>query len=131
MLKYGFSDMVSQALGLPPYVLVWLAWLVAVTIIAPAFFVRHREARVVLYWQAANAVFGVVLWSLVGLVRLLSLSHVLFWTPAVIYLFRNRPARRQGPFATWVHLALVSMGISLVLDVVELIRYASGARGLM
>lgn len=131
MFKYGLADMVSQALGLPAHVLVWLAWLVAVTVVAPAFFVRHREARVVLYWQAANAAFGLALWSAVGLVRLLSLSHVLFWTPAVVYLYRNRPERRRGPFDTWVYLALASMGVSLVLDVVELIRYAAGERGLM
>ncbi|NNF57260.1 MAG: hypothetical protein HKN04_03380 [Rhodothermaceae bacterium] len=131
MFKYGLSDMVSQALDLPPYVLGWLAWLVAVTVIAPIFFIRHREARVVLYWQAANAAFGLALWSVVGLVRLLSLSHVLFWTPAVIYLSQHRPERRQTLFDTWVYLALISMGISLALDVVELVRYASGARELL
>lgn len=131
MFQYGLSDMLNQILALPPHLLGWLLWLTAITLFAPLFFMRHRETRVMLGWQLANIIFGTALFSMFGLVRLLSLSHLLFWTPAAIYLYRNRPQDWQSPFGIWLYAALVTMSISLVLDEIELLRYLFGARGLI
>jgi hypothetical protein len=131
IFQYGLTEMWLQVLALPPHLQAWLLWLLITTFIAPLFFAQHRVARILLYWQAANILFGLSLWSTVGLVRLLSLSHLLFWLPAAIVLFRNRPTRVQMPLHVWIYLALISMSSSLVMDGVDLVRYILGDRDLI
>lgn len=131
MFQFTISEMLDQALAMPIHVQLWLAWLLLVTVVTPLFLLSHRQARVLLYWQVGNALFGLTLWSAVGLVRLLSLSHLLFWIPAVVYLLRHRLQEKRTWFGTWVDIAIASMSVSLVIDVVELARYALGERGLI
>ena len=131
MFQYGPSDMVAQMLDLPAIPLVWVAWLTFITYVAPLFFLRHRMARVVLGWMAASLVLAVVIWSSLGLVRLVSLAHLVFWTPALVYILRNRASTWKTPFEVWAHLAGASMAISLVLDAIEVARYALGDTGLV
>jgi len=61
--------------------------------------------------------------------RLLGLSHVIFWTPLVVYLLgRLRDLEPHGWFALWVRALLVTNALSLVIDYVDVVRYVVGDR---
>ncbi len=61
--------------------------------------------------------------------RLLGLSHVLWWTPLFVWLLpqlmRQRPA---GVFGLWLIALSASNLISLAIDYVDVIRYLLGER---
>ncbi len=59
--------------------------------------------------------------------RLLGLSHVLVWTPVLIYLGRQWTSfDRRTLFGAWVTVLIVTNGISLAFDYVDVVRYFAG-----
>jgi len=106
----------------------WIFWMIAVNSLS-LIFLRHTEARWVLGAWIGNVIFMETLLALNGYNRLLSLSHVIWWTPLLIYLVRRRDQLpRAGVFATWVKALVLTNGISLVLDYIEVARYLLGDR---
>jgi len=122
--------------SLPAWVRLWMGWMSAVLPTCLLFAPWKAEARwtllaLVLSLAAANAIGLLFGWS-----RLWSLAHVLFWTPLVIYLARRWPKLSFRPrigghpreltplFRLWAVLTLGTMGISLVFDSVDLLRFA-------
>ena len=71
-----------------------------------------------------------VLYEINGYNRFLGLAHVVFWTPLSIYLYR-RLRNLFGPplFESWIRVLLASIGLSLVIDYVDVLRYIMGDRG--
>jgi len=122
--------------SLPAWVRLWLGWMSAVLPTCVLFVSWRAEARwtllaLLLSLAAANAIGMLFGWS-----RLWSLAHVLFWTPLVIYLARRWPVLSFRPrirgrtreltplFRIWAALTLGTMGISLLFDFVDLVRFA-------
>jgi hypothetical protein len=67
------------------------------------------------------------LYTQVGYVRLLGVAHLVFWTPVYVWvLLHRRTLQSEGLFGKYVLLYLVVAGISLVIDLVDLIRYLLG-----
>jgi hypothetical protein len=96
---------------------------------AGLLFLRQRAARWVLAAWIGNVVFMSILYELNGYNRLLGLSHVIFWTPLVLWLFRRRAALREPrPFGVWVVLLVATNSVSLVIDYVDVLRYLLGDR---
>ncbi len=55
---------------------------------------------------------------------LLGISHVIFWTPLLVYLYRLRTTVDRASWVTrWIVALFVSNAVSLVLDSVEVVRY--------
>jgi hypothetical protein len=121
--------LISEILGEPWWLLAWIAWLGLVNL-AGVLFLSEVEARWTLAAFFASAVAMSMLYELTGYNRLLGLAHVLFWTPLVIYLYA-RLRNLVGPplFEGWVRLLLASLGVSLVIDYVDVLRYLLGDRG--
>jgi len=111
-----------------PVVRAWLVVLTVVLFIVPIFFLPIQAARMMILGQALH-MFVVVIYSYRGFSRLLGLSHLLAWTPALAYmgwtLYQGEPA---GVFAMWLWTAVGVGGVCLFLDVVDLMRYALGDR---
>lgn len=83
-------------------------------------------------FQLGNAALGSVLGLTFGLVRLLGLAHVVFWTPLVIYVLRHLPALpRPTLLGIWVRVFLVTILASLLLDYIDVVRYPFGDRNLL
>ena len=112
----------------PTWLLVWVFWMGTINSLALVF-LKHRPARWVLAAFLGNLVFMTVLFEMNGYNRLLGLSHVIFWTPLLVYLFRIRNNLPQvGVFVAWVKLLFLTNVISLLVDYSDVVRYLLGER---
>lgn len=100
----------------------WLAWMFAVNLCS-VLFLRRVPARWVLAATVANVVSMQLLLRLYGTGHHLSLPHVVFWTPLLIYLFARRKALLAwSPFGVWCVLLFVTDLASLVLDYAAVLK---------
>ena len=100
----------------------WLAWMFAINFCS-VFFLRHVPARWVLAATAANVVSMQLLLRLYGTGHHLSLPHVVFWTPLLIYLFSRRNSLlARSPFGVWCVLLFLTDLASLVLDYAAVVK---------
>jgi hypothetical protein len=113
----------------PIWLQIWVGWLVVVNSSA-VFFLRHGAARWVLAAWIGNAIFMMALAEINGFNRLLGLSHVVFWTPLLVYLYRRRAIIKVDNFVgRWLAALFASNLLSLVIDYVDVFRYLLGDRG--
>ena len=121
--------MISELLQQPWWLLIWLGWLATVNLTSLAF-LSEVEARWVLVAFAGSFLFMLILDEVNGYNRLLGLGHMVFWTPLSIYLYRKLDTL-VGPrlFESWVRVLLATIGLSLVIDYVDVLRYLLGDRG--
>ena len=100
----------------------WLAWMFAVNLCS-VFYLRQVAARWVLAATVANVVSMQLLLRFYGTGHHLSLPHVLFWTPLLIYLFLQRKSLlARSAFGLWCVLLFLTDGVSLVLDYASLAK---------
>jgi hypothetical protein len=118
----------AALLLLPGYIMLWLYWLVFVGLTSIVWSFFKVEARFVA--AAYVATFGTmaVLQAALGADRVLyvtaSLMHVLFWTPALLMLYRRRANANFGSlYGIWLCLAMATMTISLIFDFRDVIAY--------
>ena len=96
-------------------------------------FLKRVEARWVLAAWIPNGIFMSFLLTQFGYTRMLGLSHVVFWTPLLIYLWVRRDQWDvSGSLAgKWlVGLFTVNL-ISLVVDYIDVIRYLMGDQAVL
>lgn len=109
----------------------WVAWvmlLMTVNMVVPIFFIETLEAQVVLATMMASAALMMFLFAQKGFVRLLGLGHVL-WIPLVFWLSaRVDFASASTGLEQWLLAVIVLNGLSLIIDAVDVIRYAKGER---
>ncbi len=93
--------------------------------------VRPEPFAVIVSFVAAGIAMG-WLYEQVGYVRMLGLAHVVCWTPAYAWVVSRRHALPRGSlYAKWVYAYLIIAGISLVIDVVDVVRYLVGDGALL
>jgi hypothetical protein len=117
------SHMMNQA----PWLVAWLMWLVFVNVVSVIFVIRHTEARWVLVAFVVNVPLMNLLYDSYGFVRVLGLSHIIVWTPLLVFLVLRRS--RFNPrtlFGGWITVLMLTNGISLVVDYVDLARFLMG-----
>ena len=121
----SFTDHLMQQ---PLWVPLWVGWMVVVNT-AAVLFLRHPPARWVLAAWVGNMLTMQALFAAVGYVRLLGLSHVLWWTPLVIYLApRWQGTGEPTAYRIWLRVLFVTILLSLVLDYIDVARYLLGDR---
>ena len=107
---------------------IWMALLVLVNMVLPLFFLGTPEATVVLVGIMASMSIMLVLFAKFGFVRLLGLGHVP-WLFTVPWLWLQLGQTMQnGFFYYWLLSVVVLDSISLVIDAVDVARYAMGKR---
>lgn len=127
MIEHLWNDnLMWRILSLPLGWRAWVLWLMTINT-ACIFFLQHRPARIVgLVWLGNIASMMTLYWVL-GYVRLLGLSHVIWWTPLFAWLaplvWR---ARLTGSYGVWLRLLIVSDLASLAIDYVDVVRYLLG-----
>ena len=110
----------------PSYQVVWVLWMIVVNS-AAVFFLRRVEAKVILGVWLVNAVLMTVLAEVNGYNRFLGLSHVVTWTPLLIYLWgRRRQIVGSSLVERWIRVLFVTNLVSLVIDYVDVGRYLLG-----
>ena len=90
-----------------------------------AFF--DRRARWALLAWIINVLLITTLYGTFGYVRLLGLSHIIVWTPLLIYLLRVRkPFSEENWTGRYLYWFMAVITISLVFDYIDLARYIMG-----
>lgn len=116
----------------PDIIRLWVLWMTVAMVVVPLVLLGWQETRmtgwVVLASTVAVMVLMQALFQLVGFTRLLGLAHVIVWGPLAIWLARRLGGigARVPRVAIWVFL--VTIGVSLVFDVMDVARYAAGDR---
>lgn len=130
MFTHPVSELLADLNLAPLHLKVWLLYLSTVAVMLPLVMSPWvREARIVTLFQLGNAVLGTILGLTFGLVRLTGLAHVVFWTPAVVYLWGRRQHHpSKSTLGVWLRITLATMIISLVFDYVDVARYLLGDR---
>lgn len=118
---------IESILDQPLVIQLWIGWLILINT-ASLGFLRHLEGRATLIAWVGNLVTMTALFSVFGYVRLLGLSHVLWWSPLLVYLWRRRPWPRRGAIAVWLAALFLSDLVSLAIDYVDVARYLLGDR---
>ncbi len=127
MIEQLWNDnLLWRILALPIGWRLWVLWLMTVNT-GCVFFLRRPTAKIIgVAWLGNVATMTIMYW-LFGWVRLLGLSHVIWWTPLFVWLlpivYRERPS---GKYAIWLYVLIVSDLASLVIDYIDVIRYVLG-----
>jgi len=107
---------------------IWLLALMATNMGAPLFFLNRIEAQAV--FVAINVGFftGVFLYKQQGFTRLLGFMHWP-WIFLLPFLWGRLEVVSAGePFGIWIRVVLVLNSLSLILDAIDVIKYAAGDR---
>ena len=118
------------------WIQIWVGWIAVINIatlaallITPAL---RRDGIVVGVAFLANYLLMNWLYGQFGYVRLLGLSHILVWTPLALYLiFALRSDRLIGWVRRLTQVFVLSMGVSLVFDTVDVARWIMGEQASM
>ena len=118
-------------LGIWSFAIGWKVWLLALIVVnffIPAFFIQTIEAQVTIAVFFASAMTGMVLVKVQGFTRLLGLMHI-YWIPLVIcFAGKLDTFPATDPFGQWLRALIILNGISLAIDLVDVIRYLRGER---
>ncbi len=126
-IPMGFAE---HLLAQPMWLQAWIGWMVVLNTMSLAF-LGERPGRLTAIAWLGNIATMSALFAVVGYVRLLGLSHIIWWTPLLILLWRQRPWPPSGAFGLWLRLLFATNLISLVVDYLDVARYLLGARGVV
>jgi hypothetical protein len=113
---------------LPIPVRLWLMLLMAVNLVVPVIYLQRSEARIVLVTFFASFLLMLLITRTSGFTRLLGLGHVL-WVPLVLFLLSRLDLIAVGDaYGVWIRSVIAFNSISLVLDSVDVVRFARGER---
>ena len=107
----------------------WRAWvglLILLNGIAPLAFLERTEARVVLAALLVGALIQMVIFGARGFVRLLGAGHLVVWLPMVFWLWGR--IGTESAFGGWIAAVIAVDSVSLIIDAVDVVRYALGDR---
>ncbi|AWZ02103.1 hypothetical protein RHODOSMS8_02587 [Rhodobiaceae bacterium] len=129
-----FNEMNAQIAQFPQWLQWWLTWMQTLLILLPFFFIKRREAQVLIAAQVLNFALGFYIYTAQGnmITKLFGLGHV-FWAFAFAYfvyrIFTSKAETDGRPyFRAWLYTATVTLAISLVFDTYDLIQYIGGTR---
>ncbi len=115
-------------LRLPIYVRLWLLLLVSANFIVPIIYFQQSEARIILITFFASFLLMVLITGTSGFTRLVGLGHI-FWVPLVLFLVsRLDSIPATDAYGIWIRSVIALNTISLVLDAVDVVRFARGER---
>lgn len=112
----------QQLLSQPPHIVGWVLVMMIVNL-AGILFWKYTQGRAVFLTFLANAVFMSVLAKMNGFNGLLGISHVIFWTPLVLWLLMSRGWWPEGGARVWIWIVILVNSASLVLDYRDVFLY--------
>jgi hypothetical protein len=122
----GFIKFNKGMLRMSWPVKLWLFMLVIANAIAPLFFLHQVEAQVVVVAMMFGATLMSLLTARFGFTRILGLGHIL-WIPLIGWLaFWLGQIPADDAFGLWIRVVIAVNALSLVLDGVDVFRYAAG-----
>jgi hypothetical protein len=121
-------DFLRCILRLPTPWVFWVATLMAANGVAPLLYITTPEAQITLAAMALGAVIQMAMYSRIGFVRLLGVGHAP-WLFLVPWLWlRVDAVPTDGMFRNWMIAVIILNGVSLLIDIADVARYAMGDR---
>ncbi len=121
----GFN---KHLLRMPFAWMIWLMALVAVNMVAPLFFIDRLEGQVVLGVFVVSAGLLVLLYAYTGFTRILGAGHVL-WLGLLPWLWTRYDSIQPDEWLSrWIIAVIAMNGLSLIIDAIDVVRYARGDR---
>lgn len=109
----------------------WVFWWTRVIdasnwLLIPFAFVDRRAHWALTAWLG-NVIIILLLYTNFGYVRILGLSHILMWTPLLIFLLRERkPFAEENWAGKYLYWFMAVITVSLVFDYVDVAKYLMG-----
>ncbi len=121
-----FRELMTDMRHLSPALMAWLVVLVLGAIVAPALAIGETWAQTVMLCQVMNVGLGIALLDVGGgLTRVAGVAHLVGWPVGWLAAL----SRLQEPdVSALAWLCAITMGISLLFDGVDLVRYLRGDR---
>jgi len=120
-------DLFTHIQNSPTHWYIWMNILGLFNFGAIFFASRDVRARWVVAAMIGNMIFMTLLYKHFGYTRILGLSHIVFWTPLVIYLWRKRESFPERIWATrWLYGVIFVNTLSLLIDYTDVIRFIAG-----
>lgn len=129
MLVRGMIRFNTGMLRLPIAVQAWVMLLAASNFVVPLFYLGRSEAWLILGFMAVNAALMFLIAGGVGFVRLMGLGHFSWLVLLPILLLRLDGIPAADLYGWWIRVTVAINAISLVFDVVDVVRYVKGERG--
>ena len=121
-------DFNRTMLLLPLHWRIWVGLLVVLNFLTPIFFITIAEGQVVLGMGMVAIVIQLIIFSRLGFVRLLGLGHAP-WIWLVYWLWgRLDTAEAGGALSYWLAALIAINCASLLIDVVNVLRFIRGER---
>ncbi len=127
----GFITFMHGVLRSSIAIQLWLLFLAVVNGVVPLFYLDRLEARVVLGTFLVAATLMFALTGRFGFTRILGLGHAPWFVLIPYLLTQLGEIPADDFFGLWIRGVIVVNGISLLFDVVDVIRYARGERAPM
>lgn len=123
------QDLIAHINASPMHWVLWMNLMGLVNFGAILFALKDPRARFVVLAMIGNLIFMTLLFKQLGYTRILGLSHIIFWTPLLAYLWKKRGAFPDHIWATrWMWGVMIINGLSLLIDYTDVIRYVLGER---
>jgi len=128
MMKAMIGLMKAMMTGMPVPWRIWNGLLITVNMLIPLYYIHTLEAKVVIGSVMVGVTIMTVIFKSRGFVRLLGLGHAL-WVPMVPWLWtRLQDISFDSTFGYWLVAVIVIDSLSLIIDVIEVLRYIRGER---
>ena len=126
-----FEQFAADVAAQPQWLQIWGNILGPVTLLSMILFLFRRNLIPVALLTILVLPSMLLLYHYFGYSRILGLAHIVFWTPAVVYLLKTRPTWRvrETWLGKWIIVALTVMLISLAFDYVDFARWLLRERG--
>ena len=117
----------------PAWIGMWLNVLFLGAFVLPLALLIWKSTRIAgVITIVASVLSGILtqlMFNAMGYVKLLGLPHIIAWVPVIYLLLRVRKQDATPNIARWIIVVIVGlMGISLVFDVNDVVRYVLGER---
>lgn len=126
----SFEEALAQ---LPQWVQHWMNFIALVLALSTITFLIVKTTRWLGAYMVVStiALFLIMTWiyDQMGMVRLLGIVHIVFWTPLVVYLWRrlrSNPPQKYVALLMW--LLLATLTVALVFDYYDVLRWVMGER---
>ncbi|MEM6986272.1 MAG: hypothetical protein AAF499_07005 [Pseudomonadota bacterium] len=127
----NFDVVMQQLQAMPQWLQIWLAVLAVMNTLS-LFFLRHASGRLVfVVWVIIVAVNSWVFMQAGGFTRSMAFIHML-WIPMIVWLgLMPHRDKDTGLLRTWLLLLVLVNCISIGFDVLEIVRWLAGDRGVI
>lgn len=122
----------AQMAELPSWVQIWMDWMMVIFLSSLFFVWKHKGARWVALSLILSMPLGILVFYLSNTVHLLGIVHLLLWSPILIYImrveFKSDDFKLRSPYGVWTILLMVTIVISLLFDIRDLIIVMMGLK---